>query len=163
MFGSRNTRSEKINIAFGIEHKIGANEVDVRRVNPALSRGESHAGVAEIERERLGTSKIYGAAMSNNRCTRDRTGNRYKREAAFCSQIERAARDIQKFAGVEGHVPANGINRYVVRSNNAAPIQEVAIRKRVETIYRNIAINLHRAFGIKEEIARAADGRGELQ
>ena len=93
--------------------------------------------------------------MANDRCTSDRTGDRYKGEGAVCGQIEGATRDIRKFAGVESHVPADGINRYVVRSNDAASIQEVAIRKRIKIIYRNISINLYRPFGIKKEIVRS--------
>ena len=68
-----------------LQREIRANEIDVRRLNPALSRGETDAGVTEIERERLGTNEIYGAAMANNRCTSDWTRDRYKREGAVCS------------------------------------------------------------------------------
>ena len=78
-------RSEKVDVAFGTEGEIRANEIDVRRLNPALSRGETDAGVTEIERERLGTNEIYGAAMANDRCTSDRTCDRHKREGAVCS------------------------------------------------------------------------------
>ena len=125
-------RSEKVDVAFGTEGEIGADKVDVRRLNSALSRGETHAGAAEIERERLGTNEIYGATMANDRRPADCTRDRYKRECAVCCKIHGAARDIRKFGGVEGHVPANRINRYVVRGNDAAPIQEIVLRKSVK-------------------------------
>src|SRR4029079_7957830 len=95
--------------------------------------------------------------MAQHICAGDRERDLYKSEGAVCGEIEGAARDIRKFTGVESHVPAEGINRDVVRSNNAASSQEVAIQKRIKIIYRNISINLYRPFGIKKEIVRTTD------
>src|SRR5205823_7909624 len=85
-------------------------------------------------------------------------------ERAICIERDSASTpgQIGEFAEIERNVPANGIDGHVPRCDNPAAQLEIPIGKGIEVVHRDVAVDLHRAFGIEEQISRSADRRTEI-
>src|SRR5437588_2580602 len=107
--------------------------------------------VAEIEGKQIRADEIDGIPVGNDRAPLGWTSTAWIQNVESGTRVELNRPSqcrVRKLTGVDGDVSIYRIDSNDVCRNRAAALQKIPVRECLKILGRDIAVHLHRTFGI---------------